>query len=173
MVDDCHVSYDLGGKANTSMLVLYSKEDPRSIVEKLAGDDVRMLWIHYGNRTKEPFLDQETTMLIGIFLRLVRMNLLSRPCPHPRRQLEQSRPVQIPRRQLKPVVIKKKSKRVGTTTKARENSRKMAGSTSTKVKPKKVDITSKPKVMLKKKVRSVKRVCTAQTFEDLDFKTKK
>ena len=37
----------------------HSVEDLGTMVEKLAGNDRSMLWIHEGNETEEPFPDED------------------------------------------------------------------------------------------------------------------
>ena len=50
-----HPSDELGREASAGTLVHHSAEDLGTMLEKLAGDDASMAWIHEGNKMEEPF----------------------------------------------------------------------------------------------------------------------
>ena len=52
-------SGELGREASAGTLVHHSAEDLGTMVEKLAGNDGSMAWIHEGNEMEEPFPDED------------------------------------------------------------------------------------------------------------------
>ena len=55
-------SGELGREVNSSALVHYSKEDLGSIVENIAGNAGRMMWMYHGNGNEDPFPDEDNNV---------------------------------------------------------------------------------------------------------------
>ena len=53
---------ELGRDVNINAMSDYEKAKMGSIMEKLAGDDARMAWIHHGNNAEEPFPDEDNNV---------------------------------------------------------------------------------------------------------------